>query len=238
MRYMGSKNRIAKYLLPIILKNRKENQYYVEPFVGGANMIDKVQGKRIGADINGYLIEALILIRDTPWLIPDVITEEEYQIYKKKMITDGMTGFVGFAMSFGGKWFAGYRRDFAGTKGDFENMKTQTRRAKVNAIRQSKLMGGIRFVNESYKNLIIPNNSLIYCDPPYKGVTGYKTDFNHEEFWDWCRVKSKEGHEVYVSEYDAPDDFECVWSGELSNTISRKSSRKECERLFKLKQVG
>ena len=45
MKYMGSKNRIAKHILPIILKDRKENQYYVEPFVGGANMIDKVQGQ-------------------------------------------------------------------------------------------------------------------------------------------------------------------------------------------------
>ena len=38
MKYMGSKNRIAKYILPIILKDRKEGQWYVEPFVGGANM--------------------------------------------------------------------------------------------------------------------------------------------------------------------------------------------------------
>ena len=45
MKYMGSKNRIAKHILPIILKDRIENQYYVEPFVGGANMIDKVDGK-------------------------------------------------------------------------------------------------------------------------------------------------------------------------------------------------
>ena len=57
MKYMGSKNRIAEHILPIILKDRKENQYYVEPFVGGANMIDKVNGLRIGADINPYLIE-------------------------------------------------------------------------------------------------------------------------------------------------------------------------------------
>ena len=36
MKYMGSKNRIAKYILPIMLKDRKPNQYWVEPFVGGA----------------------------------------------------------------------------------------------------------------------------------------------------------------------------------------------------------
>ena len=36
--------------------------------------------------------------------------------------------------------------------------------------------------------------AVIYCDPPYKGTKQYKTSkgFNHEEFWDWCREKSKE----------------------------------------------
>jgi len=44
MKYMGSKNRIAKHLLPIMLAEcEKHNiEKWVEPFVGGANMIDKV----------------------------------------------------------------------------------------------------------------------------------------------------------------------------------------------------
>jgi len=37
MKYMGSKTRIAKYILPIMLKERKEGQVWVEPFVGGGN---------------------------------------------------------------------------------------------------------------------------------------------------------------------------------------------------------
>lgn len=75
MKYIGSKNKIAKYILPIMLKNRKPNQYWVEPFVGGGNMIDKVDGNRIGSDYNPYVIEALKLIRDNPDSIPDIITE-------------------------------------------------------------------------------------------------------------------------------------------------------------------
>ena len=64
MKYMGSKNRIAKYIIPIMLSERKENQTWVEPFVGGANIIDKIDGERIGADINPYLISVLISIRE------------------------------------------------------------------------------------------------------------------------------------------------------------------------------
>ena len=56
MKYMGSKNRIAKFILPILLENRKEGQYYIEPFVGGCNIIGKVGGNRIASDKNKYLI--------------------------------------------------------------------------------------------------------------------------------------------------------------------------------------
>ena len=34
MKYMGSKNRHSKQILPIILKDRSPEQWYVEPFVG------------------------------------------------------------------------------------------------------------------------------------------------------------------------------------------------------------
>lgn len=37
MKYMGSKSRIAKYIVPIIQKCIDDNglEYYIEPFVGG-----------------------------------------------------------------------------------------------------------------------------------------------------------------------------------------------------------
>ena len=235
MKYMGSKNRIAKHILPIILKDRKEGQWYVEPFVGGANLIDKVDGNRIGADLNKYLIEALIMIRDNPSIIPDLITEQDYQNTKQLLNIDGLTGFIGFAMSFGGKWFGGYRRDVAGTKGCIENMKTQTRRSKQNAFKQSSLLQTVYFIHSSYLYLKVPNNSIIYCDPPYQKTTKYDVvskDFNHEIFWEWCRIMS-EYHQVFISEYNAPDDFECVWSKEISNTLEKRGiNKKPIEKLF------
>ena len=54
MKYMGSKARFAKDLLQIILKDRTEEQYYVEPFVGGCNIIDKVKG-----NVSGLCVVAL-----------------------------------------------------------------------------------------------------------------------------------------------------------------------------------
>lgn len=231
---MGSKNRIAKHILPIMLAERKPDQWWVEPFVGGANMIDKVEGNRIGADSNEFLIKALRLIRDEPTTIPDLITEEDYQKAKDKMVLNGLTGFIGFAMSFGGKWFGGYRRDVAGTKGCIENMKTQTRRSKQNAINQSKYLKGVKFINSDYKSLDLPQNSLIYCDPPYKGTTKYKDGFDHTEFWQWCREKAFEGHTVFVSEYNAPEDFECIWQKGITSSLTKNTGAKRgVEKLFK-----
>ena len=71
MKYMGSKRRIAKYILPIILKDRKQNQYYVEPFVGGCNSIECVGGLRIGGDNNKYLISFLRQLQEG-WTPPEM----------------------------------------------------------------------------------------------------------------------------------------------------------------------
>lgn len=62
MKYMGSKNRIAKYIVPIIQNgiDRDGRDTYVEPFVGGANVIDKIKCRyRVGFDANEYLIALL-----------------------------------------------------------------------------------------------------------------------------------------------------------------------------------
>jgi len=228
---MGSKNRIAKEILPIILKDRKPNQCYVETMVGGGNLIDKVEGFRIGADLNPYVIGALKLIRDDPESLPDHVSEEYYQELKTKKELNGLTGWVGFELSFGGKWFGGFRRDVKGLDGA-ENELTQTRRGKNNALAQSPNLKDCLFVNSSYQLLDILKNSIIYCDPPYEGTTKYKDGFNHSEFWDWVRSKSLEGHSVFVSEYNAPDDFICVWQKDLTTSFSTSASIKATEKLF------
>ena len=233
MKYMGSKNRIAKYILPIMLEKRN-GRTWVEPFVGGANMIDKVQGKRIGADINPYLIDALIAIRDCVIDLPKNNKEFTEENYKELRKSDAYKykGYAGFAFSYGGKWLGGWSRT------DSMSIKQRDYVAESyrNAINQSPLLQGVRLVNESYLDLQIPDNSLIYCDPPYEGTTKYKDSFNHSEFWDWCRRKAKEGHIIFVSEYNAPDDFECIWSKEQTSSLTKDTGSKVAtEKLFKYK---
>jgi DNA adenine methylase len=228
MKYMGSKARIAKHILPIILKNRKEGQCYVEPFVGGANMIDKVDGWRIGADSNEHLILALSMIRDNPEVIPSnssEYTKEMRQVAIKQDSMDPVDCLMYFACSFAARfkntWAKGNKYD------DF------VRAARSSAMKQSPKLNGVKLMHSRYDDLSIPPKSIIYCDPPYANKSGYGAMFCSDTFWDWCRARTKEGHHVFVSEYNAPDDFVCVWHHDLKALSSRDGKpRKATEKLF------
>jgi len=227
MKFMGSKNRIAEQILPIILKDRTSNQWYIEPFVGGGNMIDKVKGERIGYDIDFNVINGLISIRDNIEDLPKNNKEFTENDYKNLRNNDYVfKGYAGFAFSYGGKWLGGWSRDG-------ENKRDYVKEAYNNALNQTKNIQDVIFITESFKKIYIPSKSIIYCDPPYGGATKYNSSFNHFDFWDWCRGKAKEGHKVFVSEYHAPDDFIILWQKQIvSSLIKDTGAKKGIEKLF------
>ena len=228
MVYMGSKNRIAKELIPIITKDLKPNQWYVEPFVGGANMIDKIEHPyKLGADNNKYLIALLKAVQNGQEL-PEHITKDEYIAVKtnKDNYPDWYVGFVGFICSFRGKFFGGYSGYCTKKTGIQRNYIKE----RINNILKQNL-DGIKLVCSSYDALDIPANSIIYCDPPYNDTTKYKDSFDSDAFWQWCRDKAKEGHTVYVSEYNAPEDFKCIWEKQINSNLGG-TSKTATEKLF------
>src|SRR5210317_1994177 len=103
MKYMGSKARFAKDLLPIILKDRKPGQWYVEPFAGGMNMIDKVTGNRLASDFHNYLIDMFKALVYDSWQPPTSISEELYKDIRsnKDKYPNKLVGYIGFN-SYGG----------------------------------------------------------------------------------------------------------------------------------------
>ncbi len=229
MKYMGSKNRIAKYILPIILKDRKEGQYYVEPFCGGCNLIDKVDGNRIGADTNKYLI-ALLLKLQEGW-VPPSISKEEYLLIKdnKENYPDYLLGYVGFQLTFSSQWFGSYRRDNTG-------LRDYSKEAIKNIVAQTPNLKSIIFKESSYNELEIPPNSIIYCDPPYKDTAGYLDNvIDYLHFYQWCRDRKAEGHTIFISEYAMPDDFICIWQKEQVSSLAKDTgSKRAIEKLFTL----
>ena len=222
--YMGSKDKIAKHILPIMLSERKVGQWWVEPFVGGANMINKVSGKRLGGDTHEYLI-ALHQAIQLGWTPPVMVTKKEYYDIKANpdLHPSHLVGFVGFPCSFGGKWRGGN----AGKRAE-----VVVERASRLLRKDAGLIEGVVFKTKSYEALQIPPASIIYCDPPNVGATGYRDKFDNEAFWEWCRVKASEGHTVYVSEYSAPDDFFEVFSIDHVAKMNRGNHSKRVEKLY------
>lgn len=235
MKYMGSKNRIAKHLLPIMLDEAEKYSIttWIEPFVGGANMIDKVPDtyKRVGYDLNDHTIHALIDIRDNVDKLPDSVSEEEYKAFYGKP-AEHFSSLVRFGASFGGKFENGFARG-KNNNGVPRNYWKETKR---NALKQSPKIQNVQFICDSYENLDF-ENCLVYCDPPYQGTSGYKTgSFDHEKFFDWCRNQAKKNI-VFVSEYNAPDDFIEVWRGEVKTNFAstrKKATHNAVEKLFRV----
>ena len=190
-------------------------------------MIDKVDGKRIGNDSHKHLIALHKALQDG-WIPPTEVSKEMYYDVKanQQNYSDELIGFVGFLCSFGGKWWGGYA---ANKKGD--NYADRGSRALT---KQAKNFKGIDFKCGNYLEMEIPPNSLIYCDPPYEGTTAYKDALDHDTFWQWCRDKVSEGHIVFVSEYNAPEDFRCVKEVQHKTTLDKNSQYKRVEKLFRL----
>jgi len=237
MKYMGSKARHAKELLPIILKDHKPEMWYVEPFVGGANMIDKVPTdiapKRMGCDSNEYLI-AMWQAAQQGELTYDYVDPELYADVRenKDDYQDGFVGWVAHCCSYNGKWFGGFAGKLVTKEGNTRNYQDEAARA---VQKQVALLGETVFKHKSVFDLSFPKPCTIYCDPPYAGTTKYKDDFDHERFYDWCRERKKEGHNIFVSEYWMPDDFTCVWEKQVNSSLNKDvGSKKATERLYTL----
>lgn len=105
MTYLGGKTRIAKEILRLILADRKEGQYFVEPFCGGCNVTANVPGNRIANDSNEYLIAMFIgLLSGENY--PEQISRELYNDVKScfragaDKYDPGFMGWVGFMASY------------------------------------------------------------------------------------------------------------------------------------------
>ena len=232
MNYLGGKATLAKHILPIILKDRKPGQWYVEPFAGGMNVVDKVKGNRIASDAHPQLIAMWKALVEDGWTPPGIISKDEYRYARdnRSMFDDYYLGWVGFCCAFNGAYFNSYAGNvsekYRNKNGKLRNYQEETKNA---IMRQIPKLKNVIFNCSTYDKLSIPPESIVYCDPPYKGTTGYSVSLDHDAFWQWCREQSKAGHSVFISEYNAPSDFKCIYEKLKRYGTKCKSST---ERLF------
>jgi DNA adenine methylase len=222
---MGSKISVAKELVSIIQPYvDKGCEGYLEPFCGGLNVMQHVEHpNKIASDNNCYLIGLWqYLLNGGEY--PDYISKEEFTFVKnnKEQFPAWYVGFCGVLAGYRGVFLRGYAND----------CKNRIRAT----TRQLPFLNNINLESCDYKAHSDKKGFVIYCDPPYSGVDGYRKNckINHNEFWQWCRDMSK-NNIVLISELSAPDDFECIWQKEFQSTMAIKSRKIRVEKLFKLK---
>lgn len=82
---------------------------------------------------------------------------------------------------------------------------------------------------QDYRDVAIPDNSVVYCDPPYKDTYKYITTFDHDAFYAWCLDNP---HPVFVSEYDMPDGFTAIDATPIQNLMNSDKPVSRIEKLF------
>ena len=238
MIYQGSKARIVGDILPIMLKDMHPGMAFVDGFCGGCSVIQNVppEYRRIANDNNRYLIAMWSKLTTTYWKPPTTIEKPFYAKVRESWhkndgaFDDATIGWVGFMASWNGRFFdGGYSSHNAGGR-DYiaENIR--------NTMRQIDDLKGVEWQSCSFENVTMPHGSLVYYDPPYRGTSSYATakGFDHYRFYDWARQMKRDGHTVYISEYDMPGDFSCVWQKQITNSVNLTKTYKPTERLWTL----
>lgn len=231
MVYPGSKNRLSTYFVPLFQKIIEEYniQTYIEPFVGGANIFDKIVCQnKFAYDKSRTLIALFNQGLEDLSVIPMHGNREWWDAAKSQYkgevpqtMPDWKIGAIQFFASFG-------TRGFPGGYANNKNGKDYYNERYRNFTEQLKILhhnGGV-FECKEYQNIKIPDGSFVYCDPPYEGTKPYgyrfENDFNHKEYWNWVRNISENNY-VICSEQSCPEDFQVVWRGELTRMVSSEN---------------
>jgi DNA adenine methylase len=228
MQYFGGKGRFYKQINLFLDPITKERPFY-DVFVGGLWITFSTTNPsiRIAADANEALI-TLYQELQRGWIPPDTISKDEYLILKSKNDSKNpLTAFAGFGCSFGGKWFDTYQKS---------GKRNYALNAKRTLLKQISACKNVQFKHTDYHETFDTSllGSVLYCDPPYTGCAPYKAvgPFNSDEFWTTVRKFSKT-RDIFVSEYSAPEDFNCVWQLEVTSCIAPTKWSSRIEKIFK-----
>jgi hypothetical protein len=84
--------------------------------------------------------------------------------------------------------------------------------------------------SKDYRELEYRYGDVVYCDPPYAGRDTYCSgDFDSAAFWEWARTRE---FPVYVSEYEAPEDFAEVFAVEKRVDLHTDHAGLAVEKVF------
>jgi DNA adenine methylase len=233
MQYMGGKARTARRIAESIAERVTDDATYYEPFLGGGSVASAVAAngcvRRLHlSDVHADLIELWRAVL-VGWQPPTIVGRDEYEA-QRHAEPSAMRGFVGFACSFGAKWFSGYARNARG-----RNYADAASRGLLRKAAPLRALGeGVSVRQCSYVDIAPMPGDVIYLDPPYGKSTGYggTEGFDHAAFWAWATEWSRQGVNVLVSEFAAPDGWVPAWRVARGVNLNRNKTRASVESLY------
>lgn len=236
---MGGKGRIAKALSEVILNTTSRRETYWEPFVGGGAMAARMgQHFQVAnySDIHADLILMWDAVLNHEWAPPTEVPYEQYQELRYATEPSALRGFAGFGGSFGGRWFEGYARGGHNANGTPRNHQAESARAVIKDAKTMRALAATHVFQADALTIAPAAGDVVYCDPPYAGTKNYsKTDrLDSEAFWQRALKWAEVGAHVFVSEYSAPGEWECIWEQPLRSSVRVGSAERHIatERLY------
>jgi site-specific DNA-adenine methylase len=229
MRYFGGKGRVAKRTVEVISRMGKGRHTYIEPFVGGGYVLSYAAShfqRVIASDINPSLIAFWKAVINDGWTPPSIVTREEWVSLKASDEVSALKAWAGCAASYNARWFSSYGSKAEGYhKHDYIAEALNSLRKKLDGMSDHpniKLRCCDYRELESYAN----SDAVVYCDPPYDGVTGYPYGglFDHRTFWNEMADWSYKGALIFVHEFNAPNGWIPALSMERASTMGHSSS--------------
>lgn len=238
MQYMGGKARVARHIVATILEDTPNRTNWFEPFVGGGNVLEHAAPhfeRSVAMDAHEDLILMWRAVNDG-WDPPEFVSREQYAELRHAA-PSALRGYAGFGASFGGKWFGGYGVSRIDRKHPHAEVCRSSHPA---VIRQARVFrsNSVVFRHGLFGSLTPPPGTVVYCDPPYAGTTGYSTGgFDRALFYKTLVLWAASGCDVYLSEYSLPDEVppKVVWSREKRVALKADDNRGAAtEKLFKI----
>lgn len=236
MQYLGGKTKSAKRIAATLIELRGARRGDVHvPFAGGlsdaaaiALALGPERDRLLVSDGSAPLVGLYEAWR-RGWR-PPAIDEARYKdlraAWRERGDLSPEVVFAGIALSFGGKWMAGYARARRGTSGsgDYQGRAVRSLARKMNAL------NGVQIVACDFRDVDLGPADCAYCDPLYEGTTGYPIAPpwpGADAFWGWARSSADAGAGVLVSEYAAPAGWVGVDLAEskLGASIGQKTRR-------------
>lgn len=113
-----------------------------------------------------------------------------------------------------------------------QNIQSLQRLNRIQSLAGQAQPDKLQVVRGAYQDIAIPDNAVIYCDPPYANTEGYNGEkFDSASFYEWCKRQTAP---LFISEYWMPEaDFACIAEFSHTKTVCATECTPSIERVFR-----